>query len=108
MVALFLSKYLVFFTEHLFKILAEDSKSDAKKLKPTEGEPISSTDTDPNQLPITVSDALANFLGTEEKEMPQSEAVKRVWDHIKSNNLEVSGLLLSDPLRTVFFMIVLV
>ena len=79
------------FTVHLFKILAEDSKGDTKKLKPTEGEPISSTETDPNQLPITMSDALVSFLETEEKELPHSEAVRRVWDHIKSNNLEVSG-----------------
>lgn len=67
-------------------------------MKPAEGEPTASITTDPNQLPVTVSDALANFLGTEEREMPQSEAVKRVWDHIKSNNLEVSGLLLWDIL----------
>jgi upstream activation factor subunit UAF30 len=84
--------------EHMFKTLAEDSKRDAKKLKPAEGEPIPPTEADPNQLPITMSDALASFLGTEEREMPQSEAVNRVWDHIKSNNLEVSWLLLSDPL----------
>jgi upstream activation factor subunit UAF30 len=38
-----------------------------------------------------VSDALASFFGTGEREIPHSEAVKRVWDHIKSNNLEVSG-----------------
>ncbi|KAK3122089.1 hypothetical protein QOZ80_8BG0664970 [Eleusine coracana subsp. coracana] len=66
----------------------KDSKRDAKKLKPAEDEPVSTIQTDPNQLPITMSDALASFLGTEEREMPQSEAVKRVWDHIKSNNLE--------------------
>uniref|UniRef100_A0ACD5ZS84 Uncharacterized protein n=1 Tax=Avena sativa TaxID=4498 RepID=A0ACD5ZS84_AVESA len=41
-----------------------------------------------NQLPVIVSDALASFFGTGEREMPHSEAVKRVWDHIKSNNLE--------------------
>jgi upstream activation factor subunit UAF30 len=84
--------------EHVFKILAEDSKRNAKKLKPAEAEPIPPIETDPNQLPIAMSDALVSFLGTEEREMPQSEADKRVWDHIKSNNLEVSELLLSDLL----------
>ncbi|KAF0895983.1 hypothetical protein E2562_018122 [Oryza meyeriana var. granulata] len=66
----------------------KDSNRDSKKLKPVDSEPISPAETDVNQLPIIVSDALASFLGTGEKEMPSSEAVKRVWDHIKSNNLE--------------------
>ncbi|XP_066330919.1 uncharacterized protein [Miscanthus floridulus] len=65
-----------------------DSKRAAKKLKPEGGEPIPSVETDVNQLPLTVSDALATFFGTGEREMVHSEAVKRVWDHIKSNNLE--------------------
>ncbi|XP_066330825.1 uncharacterized protein [Miscanthus floridulus] len=65
-----------------------DSKRAAKKLKPEGGEPIPSVETDVNQLPLTVSDALATFFGTGEREMAHSEAVKRVWDHIKSNNLE--------------------
>uniref|UniRef100_A0A0D9X9G8 DM2 domain-containing protein n=1 Tax=Leersia perrieri TaxID=77586 RepID=A0A0D9X9G8_9ORYZ len=66
----------------------KDSNRDSKKLKPVDSEPISPAETDIKQLPIIVSDALASFLGTEEKEMPPSEAVKRVWDHIKTNNLE--------------------
>ncbi|CAO2162843.1 unnamed protein product [Urochloa humidicola] len=68
-----------------------DSKRDSKKLKPEGGEPISPVSpvaTDVNQLPFVISDALATFLGTGEREMPHSDAVKRVWDHIKSNNLE--------------------
>uniref|UniRef100_A0A0A9DDV4 Uncharacterized protein n=1 Tax=Arundo donax TaxID=35708 RepID=A0A0A9DDV4_ARUDO len=36
--------------------------------------------------------------------MPQSEAVKRVWDHIKINNLEVSGWLLSELFCTILFL----
>ncbi|WVZ92283.1 hypothetical protein U9M48_038361 [Paspalum notatum var. saurae] len=65
-----------------------NSKRESKKLKPEGGEPISPVETDVNQLPIIVSDALATFFGTGEREMPHSEAVKRVWDHIKNNNLE--------------------
>ncbi|CAL5005428.1 unnamed protein product [Urochloa decumbens] len=68
-----------------------DSKRESKKLKSEGGEPISPVapvETDVNQLPFVISDALATFLGTGEREMAHSEAVKRVWDHIKSNNLE--------------------
>jgi chromatin remodeling complex protein RSC6 len=87
----------------VLKILAEDSNRDSKKLKPVDSEPISPAETDVNQLPIILSDALASFFGTGEKEMPSSEAVKRVWDHIKSNNLEVS-----DYYQTFVYYIVLI
>jgi len=40
--------------------------------------------------PVVISDALASFFGTEEKEMLQPEALKRVLDYIKDNQLEVS------------------
>ncbi|XP_062192911.1 uncharacterized protein LOC133896342 isoform X2 [Phragmites australis] len=69
-------------------ILPLETTKDSKKLKPAGSEPISPVETDANQLPITMSDALTSFFGTGEREMPHSEAVKRVWDHIKSNNLE--------------------
>ena len=39
---------------------------------------------------MVISDALANFFGTEEKEMLQAEALKRVLNYIKDNQLEVS------------------
>jgi hypothetical protein len=84
-----LQKNTIFFTEHVVQIVPDDSKPEAKKLKPQGDEPISSVETDVNQLPLMVSDALATFFGTGEREMVHSEAVKRVWDHIKSNDLEV-------------------
>ncbi|EMS52106.1 Upstream activation factor subunit UAF30 [Triticum urartu] len=60
-----------------------------KKLKPVEDVPVPlAEDVATNQPPVNVSDALASFFGTGEREMSQSEVVKRVWDHIKSNNLE--------------------
>ncbi|KAL5700157.1 hypothetical protein ACHQM5_025640 [Ranunculus cassubicifolius] len=37
---------------------------------------------------VAISDALANLFATEEKEMTQSEAVRRLWDYIKINQLE--------------------
>ncbi|XP_051203320.1 uncharacterized protein [Lolium perenne] len=67
----------------------KDSNRDLKKLKPVEDEPSPPAEAEAtNQLPAIVSDALASFFGTGEREIPHSEAVKRVWDHIKSNNLE--------------------
>ncbi|KAI4966519.1 hypothetical protein ZWY2020_040676 [Hordeum vulgare] len=67
----------------------KDSNRDMKKLKPVEDEHVPpAEDVATNQPPVNVSDALASFFGTEEREMTQSEVVKRVWDHIKSNNLE--------------------
>ncbi|KAI5672910.1 hypothetical protein M9H77_13274 [Catharanthus roseus] len=38
--------------------------------------------------PMIISDALAKFFGTSEKEMLQTEATNRVWEYIKVNNLE--------------------
>lgn len=75
----------------MVQILADNSKRESKKLKSDGGEPISPVEADVNHPPFVISDALAAFFGTGEREMAHSEAVKRVWDHIKSNNLEVSG-----------------
>lgn len=41
---------------------------------------------------MIISEALAKFFGTGEKEMLQSEALGRVWEYIKANQLEVSGV----------------
>ena len=49
----------------------------------------SETKPDVDQCAVVISDALATFFGTEEKEMLQSEALKRIWDYIKENQLEV-------------------
>lgn len=40
--------------------------------------------------PIKLSDALVKFLGTGESALPRSDVVKRIWDYIKLNNLQVS------------------
>ncbi|KAF8654542.1 hypothetical protein HU200_061734 [Digitaria exilis] len=73
---------------HPLETTTDNPKRESKKLKSDSGEPISPVETDINQLPLVVSDALAAFFGIGEREMDHSEAVKRVWDHIKSNNLE--------------------
>lgn len=41
------------------------------------------------QYLLVISDGLAEFLGTGEREILQSEALKRVWDYIEANHLEV-------------------
>jgi len=37
--------------------------------------------------PLQLSDALAKFLG--ESELSRSDVIKRMWDYIKGNNLQV-------------------
>ena len=39
--------------------------------------------------PLPLSDALVKFLGTGESALPRSDVVKRIWDYIKQNNLQV-------------------
>ncbi|GFP90967.1 upstream activation factor subunit spp27, partial [Phtheirospermum japonicum] len=48
---------------------------------------------DSNIVPVVISDALAKFFVKGEREMLQSEALGRVWEYIKCNQLE-------DPLNT--------
>ncbi|KAA8520957.1 hypothetical protein F0562_011630 [Nyssa sinensis] len=49
--------------------------------------------TEPGPMPVIISEALAKSFGTGEREMLQSEALRRVWDYIKVNHLE-------DPLNS--------
>ena len=39
---------------------------------------------------VVISEALANFFGISEREMLQSEVLRRVWEYIEVNHLEVS------------------
>ncbi|XP_058070736.1 uncharacterized protein LOC131219554 [Magnolia sinica] len=59
----------------------------AKRLKAAEVESAPQR-TEPGLSPIVISDMLAKFFGTGEREMLQSEAVRRVWEYIKVNHLE--------------------
>ncbi|XP_019174306.1 PREDICTED: uncharacterized protein LOC109169858 isoform X3 [Ipomoea nil] len=61
----------------------------AKKLKvETNSEPDNTESASPS---VMISDALANFFGSEEREMLQSEALRRVLEYIKVNHQEVCG-----------------
>lgn len=57
-----------------------------KKIKVTEVP--STTEIEADQSPVVISDELAKFFGTGEREMIQSEALKRVWDYIKIYKLK--------------------
>lgn len=43
--------------------------------------------------PLQLSDALVNFLGTGESALSRAEVIKRMWDYIKQNNLQVSSII---------------
>jgi chromatin remodeling complex protein RSC6 len=57
----------------------------AKGDKPESSDQISSSDSNL----VLVSDELAMFIGTEDKEMTREDALKHVLDYVKANNLEV-------------------
>lgn len=77
------------FSRLMIKFLAEQSVQ-AKKSKVEDESTMQNPN--PNLLRVVISDALAKFYGTEEREMLQSEALGRLWEYIKVNQLEVSGL----------------
>ena len=60
---------------------AEVPAGSKKKMKITQGKEES--------FPVIISDELVKFFGTEEKEMLQSEAIKRILDYIKIYKLKV-------------------
>lgn len=70
------------------KKIAEQPEQ-AKRLKvETNLEPDNTESASPS---VMISDALANFFGSEEREMLQSEALRRVLEYIKVNHQEVCG-----------------
>nr|GEY17673.1 hypothetical protein [Tanacetum cinerariifolium] len=65
----------------------ESSRKKSKVKTDPEDEPVAErADNIPSH--VIISDALANCLGTGEREMSQSEALRLVWEYIKVNNLE--------------------
>lgn len=67
--------------------MSSEESGQAKRLKVSAESPTISSQ--PGPSPVIISEALAKFLGTGEREMLQSEAHRRVWDYIKMNQLEV-------------------
>ena len=68
-------------------IFAEQMAQDAKRQKVEVESGSESTDA---PVPIVViSEALASFFGTEEREMSQAEVLRQMWEYIKAHQLEV-------------------
>ncbi|MQM17898.1 hypothetical protein Taro_050878, partial [Colocasia esculenta] len=65
----------------------KDSGPVKKKLKATKV--TSATETDNSQTHVLISDELAKFFGSGQREMLQSEALKRVWEYIEMYQLKV-------------------
>lgn len=70
----------------------KDSAPDPKRLKAAVVESATKC-TESSPPAVIISDALAKFFGTGEREMLQSEAVRRVWEYVRVNQLE-------DPLNS--------
>ncbi|XP_020588063.1 uncharacterized protein LOC110029915 isoform X2 [Phalaenopsis equestris] len=62
---------------------------DTKRLKKCDREVDVVPEAEAGQYSVVISDGLAEFLGTGEREILQSEALRRVWDYIEANKLEV-------------------
>lgn len=72
-------------------LMSAEESSQAKRLKVD----IESTTESTEPGSVVLSEALAKFLGSEGREMLQSEALRRVWEYIKVNSLEV-GILVHE------------
>lgn len=70
--------------------LGPSKESQAKRVKVDAETNIESAE--PAASTVVISEALAKFLGTEGREMQQSEAIRLVWEYIKLHHLE-------DPLN---------
>lgn len=69
-------------------MLAEQTGQNSKKLKANIEPESKSADSVPI---VIISEALANFFGTSEREMSQAEVLRQVWEYIKVNQLEVGN-----------------
>ncbi|CAI9760244.1 unnamed protein product [Fraxinus pennsylvanica] len=72
--------------KHIFSLDPMKESGQAKKLKVEKESPKENTVT--GYFNVVLSNKLVNFLGTGEREMLLSEALRRVWDYIKVNQLE--------------------
>ncbi|XP_042481698.1 protein shank-like isoform X2 [Macadamia integrifolia] len=77
--------------KHIIPLEPTKSSRDSKRTKLDVESAVETTE--PVVPSVIISDALANFFGTGEREMHQSEAIRRVWEYIKANHLE-------DPLNS--------
>jgi chromatin remodeling complex protein RSC6 len=74
------------------KAVKKAAPKKAKKAAPKKAAPKKKTARKPNAAfmkALTPSSTLAGVIGT--NPVPRTEAVKRIWDHIKKNNLQDSA-----------------
>ncbi|KAG0473918.1 hypothetical protein HPP92_015253 [Vanilla planifolia] len=77
---------------------SKETGPDSKRVKKNDGEMAVAPEKQAGQYPVVISDALAEFFCIGEREILQSEALRRVWDYIKANHLEdpLNQLILCD------------
>ncbi|KAF3676791.1 putative ER membrane protein complex subunit 3-like [Capsicum annuum] len=73
--------------KHITALDPSKQAEHAKRLK-VEADTVAAKVEQPGSSTITISDELAKFFGSEEKEMLQTEVIKRIWEYIKLNQLE--------------------
>lgn len=93
---LLLCSCIIFFPSHDLKVvwtknctvlmLSEPVRQNSKKPKVEVESVTHSAESGPI---VVISEALAIFFGTGEREMLKSEVLRRVWEYIKYNQLEV-------------------
>ncbi|KAK4420816.1 Upstream activation factor subunit UAF30 [Sesamum alatum] len=71
----------------------EPTKQTARNTKKVKVDVDSGNNTDDPVPIVMISEALANFFGTDEREMSQAEVLRQMWDYIKVHQLE-------DPLKS--------
>ncbi|KAJ8498752.1 hypothetical protein OPV22_009304 [Ensete ventricosum] len=69
----------------------KDTGPEPKKLKAADVAATEVTEPASDEYPLFISDALVKFFGSDKREMLQSEALSRIWDYIKANQLEDSS-----------------
>ncbi|XP_078443369.1 uncharacterized protein LOC144712874 isoform X2 [Wolffia australiana] len=72
--------------KHITTLAASKPEPEEKKSKTTDSPP--STELEAEASPVLISDELATFFGTGNREMFQSEALSRIWDYIKVYQLK--------------------
>ncbi|CAN4126963.1 unnamed protein product [Withania somnifera] len=73
--------------KHITALDSSKQAEQAKRLK-VEADSVAAKVEQPGSSTVTISDVLANFFGSEETEILQTDAVKRIWEYIKLNQLE--------------------
>ncbi|KAJ8526235.1 hypothetical protein K7X08_028712 [Anisodus acutangulus] len=73
--------------KHITALDPSKQAEQAKRLK-VESDSVAAKVEQPSSSTVTISDALAKFFGSEEKQILQTDALKHIWEYIKLNQLE--------------------